>query len=67
MTGVQTCALPISCILESEKGGIYTAHSDSYIELRVKAKKGLSGSLVSVKPISHENGVIYGEIIENDN
>ena len=54
---------PLSCILESEKDGIYTAHSDSYIELRVKAKKGLSGSLVSVKPISHENGVIYGEII----
>ena len=58
---------PLSCILESEKDGIYTAHSDSYIELRVKAKKGLSGSLVSVKPISHENGVIYGEILDNDN
>ena len=54
---------PLSCILESEKSGVYTAHSDSYIEIRVKAEKGLSGSMVSVKPISHENGVIIGEIL----
>ena len=54
---------PLSCILESEKNGLYTAHSDSYIELRVKAEKGLSGTLVSVEPMSHDNGIIYGEII----
>lgn len=54
---------PLSCILESEKGGVYTAHSDSYIEIRVKTEKGLSGSMVSVKPISHENGVIIGKIL----
>ena len=54
---------PLSCILESERGGLYTAHSDSYIEVSVKAKRGLSGSLVSVKPVGHENGVIIGEIL----
>lgn len=54
---------PLSCILESEQGGVYTAHSDSYIEVRVKGKSGLSGTLVSVKPLSHESGVIQGEII----
>ena len=54
---------PLSCILESERGGIYTAHSDSYIELCVKAEKGMSGNHVFVKPISHKNGVIYGEIL----
>ena len=58
---------PLSCILETEQRGVYTAHSDSYIEVRVKGDKGLSGTLVSVKPISHENGIIYGEIIKNDN
>ena len=54
---------PLSCILESEKEGIYTAHSDSYIEVLVKAEKGLSGNLVLVKPITHKNGIIHGEIV----
>ncbi len=58
---------PLSCILETEQRGVYTAHSDSYIEVRVKSDEGLSGTLVLVKPISHEKGIIYGEIIENDN
>ena len=52
----------LSCILESEHNGIYSAHSDSYIEVRVEAKKGMSGNLVFVKPLRHENGIIYGEI-----
>ena len=56
-------AQPLSCILETERGGVYTAHSDSYIELRVEGRKGLSGNLVSVMPISHENGIIFGKII----
>ena len=56
-------AMPLSCILESFNKGIYTAHSDSYIEVRVEGERGLSGSLVSVKPLRHENGVIYGKIL----
>ena len=63
LSRVVSCAKPLSCILESESGGVYSAHSDSYIEVRVRAKKGLSGSMVSVKPVRHENGVIYGEIL----
>ena len=54
---------PLACILESEKKGVYTAHSDSYIEVRVEGEKGLSGTLVSVMPVGHENGVIFGKII----
>lgn len=54
---------PLSCILESEQMGVYTAHSDSYIEVRVEGDKGLSGSLVLVQPVCHENGVIYGKIV----
>ena len=54
---------PLSCILESYDGGYYTAHSDSYIEVRVEGDAGLSGNLVSVQPVRHENGVIYGKII----
>ena len=54
---------PLSCILESYKGGLYTAHSDSYIEVRAEGERGLSGSLVSVMPLRHEDGVIYGKIL----
>ena len=54
---------PLSCILENYDGGYYTAHSDSYIEVRVEGDAGLSGNLVSVQPVRHENGVIYGKII----
>ena len=63
LSAVVALGKPLSCILENEQGGVYTAHSDSYIEVRIKGEKGLSGTLVSVKPISHENGTIYGEII----
>lgn len=54
---------PLSCILESCNKGIYTSHSDSYIEVRVEGERGLSGSLVSVQPLRHEGGVIYGKIL----
>ena len=54
---------PLSCILEAEKRGVYTAHSDSYIEVSVEGGGGLSGSLVLVNPVSHKDGVIFGKII----
>ena len=53
--------LPV--ILETKTGSTLKGHSDSYIEVCVESKKDLRGELVLVKPISHENGIIYGEII----
>ena len=52
----------LSCIFETRRGGVYTAHSDSYIEVKVKSDLDLTGRLMSVKPLRHENGVIWGEI-----
>jgi threonylcarbamoyladenosine tRNA methylthiotransferase MtaB len=54
---------PISVILETYDGSHYTAHSDEFAEVRVAAKEGLSGEMVSVMPISHENGIIIGKLI----
>ena len=54
---------PLSVIMETGKGNSYHGHSDSYIEVCAESKKDIRGELVSVKPISHNNGVIYGEII----
>ena len=53
--------LPV--ILETKTGSTLKGHSDSYIEVCAESKNDLRGELVLVKPISHENGIIYGEII----
>ncbi len=54
-------ALP--CILETYENGAWHSHSDSYIEVVCKGDKDLGGELVFVKPISQQNGIIYGEIV----
>ncbi len=55
---------PLGCILETYEGGSYTAHSDEFAEVRVTAEGGREGEYVRVKPLYHENGIIYGEILE---
>lgn len=52
----------LSCVLEVEKNGIYTGHSDSFIEVSVSAQAGLKGCVVDVMPLSHKDGMILGEI-----
>ena len=54
---------PLSVIMETRKGSTINGHSDSYVEVCAESEKDLRGELVLVKPISHKNGVIYGEII----
>ena len=54
---------PLGCILETYEGGRYTAHSDEFAEVCVSADGGREGEYVRVKPLYHENGVIYGEIL----
>ena len=53
----------LSVIMETKKGSSYHGHSDSYIEVSAESKKDLRGELVWVKPLRHEKGIIYGEII----
>ena len=52
----------LSAILEVYSGGVYSAHSDSFIELSVEAPRGMSGEMVSVIPISHEGGIIKAKM-----
>lgn len=54
---------PLAVILETKKGNLYHGHSDSYIEVCAESKNDRCGDLVLVKPVSHQNGVIYGEIL----
>lgn len=58
------CGEPLMCILETPSVCGYTAHSDSYIEVFARGGENLEGRLVKVAPVSHKDGVIYGDIIE---
>ena len=53
----------LHAILESEKDGVFTAHSDEYIELVVSAPDNKQGDMVTVRPVSHKDGVITAELI----
>lgn len=54
---------PISVILETYRDGVYSAHSDSFAEVRVEGSCGLQGEMVMLTPVSHKDGVIYGKTI----
>lgn len=49
---------PMVAILESMEDGVYTAHSDSFVELRVSAPDGKQGDMVTVVPVSSNDGVV---------
>lgn len=55
---------PLSCVLETEKNGVYTGHSDSFIEVAVSAEGNLKGEVVCISPVSHKDGIIIGELIK---
>ena len=63
LSGIVSSGKPLSCILENTSAGEFTAHSDSYVEVKVRCGANASGDFVLVKPVKHKNGVIYGEII----
>ena len=58
---------PLPTIFETRKANAYFGHSDSYIEVCTSSDVNLCTKLVNIKPISHEGGVIYGEVLENTN
>ena len=53
----------LSCIAETrDKNGVYTAHSDSYIEVRFEGEEGLSGDIIDIIPMYHKDGMICGNV-----
>ena len=58
---------PLDVIVETKNDdGTYTAHSDSYVEVVVKPHgcENLQGERIKVAPVSHKNGIVYGEIVQ---
>jgi len=55
---------PLSVIAETcTKDGIYTAHSDTYVEVNFFSDdKNLSGEMLCVIPVSHKNGIVWCEM-----
>lgn len=53
----------LSCILEASETDVYPAHSDEFAQVCVKAPIGMQGEYVKVRPVSHKDGIIYGELI----
>ena len=54
---------PLSVILETYSDGEYTAHSDSFIEVKLKAECGLQGEMCLVMPISHKDGIVTAKLV----
>lgn len=57
-------AKTLSVILETYDGTFYSAHSDSFVEVRVEAEEGLAGEMVDVTPVLHRDGIILGKLIK---
>ena len=55
---------PLSCIFETREGRVWTAHSDTFAEVRVESRHELSGRLISVMPKYTKDGIIFGELIK---
>jgi threonylcarbamoyladenosine tRNA methylthiotransferase MtaB len=54
---------PLSVVLETYDKGSYSAHSDSFLEIRVDGNDGLQGEIVEVIPLLHKDGVIIAKLI----
>lgn len=53
---------PLACIFEQEKDGLWTGHSDSFIEVAVESKCDLRGKEISVIPQERVGRIIRGII-----
>ncbi len=53
----------LSVILEDSEGGVFTAHSDSFLEVKLEAPDNIQGDAVKVVPVSHKNGIIYARLV----
>lgn len=67
LTEVIESGRELSCILEAYEGGAYSAHSDEFIAVSVKAPENMQGERVRVLPVSHKNGIVSGVLVDSQN
>ena len=56
---------PLSVLFETREGDIMIGHSAEFAEVHVKTERELHGELCRVLPLSAENGVIMGALLED--
>lgn len=64
LSGIVVAGEPLSVIFETRDGDFFVGHSDTFTEVRVKTGKELHGELHKVRPLSHGDGVICGELTD---
>ena len=62
LDGIVKLGEPLSVVLETSNGEYYSAHSDSFVEIKVKAREGMQGEIVEVVPLSHKDGIILAKL-----
>ena len=63
LDGVCRAKKPLSVLLETYRDGKARGHSAEFFEVEVRSDKPLHGEICSVLPLSHENGVILGQLL----
>ena len=63
LADIVLCGEPLSVILETLEDGCFTAHSDSFVEVRVHADGREQGDMIFVQPEYHKDGIIYGKAL----
>ncbi len=67
LDGVVQKGKPLSVLFETYRDGVWTGHSDSYIEVCVKTDRDLHAQTLDVIPERAEGGKIWGKLkIENE-
>ena len=61
LDGIVSSGKTLSVVLETFDGECYSAHSDSFAEVRVEAPDGLHGEIIEVVPVSHKDGIILAK------
>jgi threonylcarbamoyladenosine tRNA methylthiotransferase MtaB len=57
-------AQPLSVLFETEEGGVYTGHTDTYMAVCAPCEADVRGEICAVTPREVRDGIIYGEIIK---
>ena len=64
LDGLVAKARPLSVVVETVKGGVAHAHAENFAELSFEAEGAMHGEVVSVLPLSHADGVVFGKLIK---
>ena len=63
LSGLVLSGEPLFAIAEACEGGVYSGHTDTYVQVAFASDKELSGDVVKLHPVSHKAGVVFCELL----